>query len=210
MEKRGYCSAARTAGAERTRDRILASAGEILGTAGIGAFSLEAVGTAAGVTRATVYKHFGSRRALLEAIFDDLAARAGLYRLPEAMTESEPLAALERVIEIFCEFWTFDPDAMARLYGFAGSDAEFGDVLQARNDRRRRLLATLVGRMQARGEVRKTAARELVDMLFALTAFSFHAALYAGRRSRQRVRQMVQDAAGDAVRRASWKSKSDE
>lgn len=203
VEKRGYCSPARTAGAERTRDRILASAGEILGTTGIGAFSLEAVGAAAGVTRVTVYKHFGSRRALLEAIFDDFAARAGLYRLPEAMKESEPLAALERVIDIFCGFWTFDPDAMARLYGFASSDAEFGDVLEARNDRRRRLLTAVVRRMEARGDIRKAAARELVDLLFALTAFPFHASLYTGRRSRQRVRKMIQDTARDAVRRAS-------
>ena len=48
------------------------------------------------------------RRALLEAVFDDRAASGGLHRIPEAMAEPDPHRALERLIAIFSEFWSFD------------------------------------------------------------------------------------------------------
>jgi AcrR family transcriptional regulator len=45
------------------------------------AFSLESVAAAAGVTRLTVYKQFGSRGGLLEAVFDRLARAGRLERI---------------------------------------------------------------------------------------------------------------------------------
>jgi AcrR family transcriptional regulator len=54
------------------------------------AFSLDAIAKAADVTRLTVYNQFGSRRGLLEAVFDDIARRGRLHRLNDAMAESDP------------------------------------------------------------------------------------------------------------------------
>ena len=76
---------------------------------------MESVAKSARVTRLTVYNHFGSRRALLEAVFDDRAASGGLHRIPEAMVEPDPHAALNRLIAIFSEFWSFDRGAITRL-----------------------------------------------------------------------------------------------
>jgi AcrR family transcriptional regulator len=201
MVPRSYRSPLRSAAAEKTRARIVAAAAKGLRRCGIEDFSLDSVAKSARVTRLTVYNHFGSRRALLEAVFDDRAAHGGLHRIPEAMMEPDPHRALERLITIFCEFWSFDKGAIARLHGVGSSDAEFEDAIRTRNERRRRILSVLVGRMTDRGEVRTEAATDLIDLLFVLTSFSVFAELSRGR-SNDAARSLLQSCASDAVKRA--------
>jgi AcrR family transcriptional regulator len=170
---------------------------------GFRGFSLQAVGKAAKVTRLTVYNQFGSRRALLEAVFDDRAERGGLHRVSEAMAAADPAIGLLKLIDIFCEFWSSDPDALARLHGGGINDAELEESIRARNERRRRALSVLVDRMAERKAVRAEARRDLIDTLFALTSFHFFAELAAGCRSPDAAGLLVQAMAADAVRRAS-------
>ena len=77
---------------------------------GVPRFSLESVAKAAAVTRFTVYSQFGSRSALLEAVFDDRALAARMNRLPEVMAEVDALSGLQRLIGVFCDFWAHDHD----------------------------------------------------------------------------------------------------
>ena len=205
MPPRPYCSPRRAAAAQQTRRRILdAAAVQLRQSQGIGAFSLEGVGRAAGVTRPTVYNQFGSRRTLLEAVFDDLAARGGLHRLGAAMGDPDAGAGLRRLIAIFCDFWSFDHALFASLYNAGGADAEFEESLQARNQRRRHALAVLVGRLvDGEGKTDQGVRDELVDILFAVTSFQFFRALSAGHRSADEVRRMIEQIAADAVRRFS-------
>jgi AcrR family transcriptional regulator len=112
VSPRAYNSPSRIVAATKTRARIVAAAAAILGTAeGIRGFSLQAVAENADVTRLTVYNQFGSRKALLEAVFDDMAARGGLHRIPAVMASPDPQAGLLQVIAIFCDFWSFNPAA---------------------------------------------------------------------------------------------------
>ena len=92
MIPRAYHSAVRDEAAEKTRGRILAAAIKHLRAKGAGGFSLDAVAQKAKVTRLTVYNQFGSRRVLLEAVFDDYAMRGGLTRLGEVMAAPDPRA----------------------------------------------------------------------------------------------------------------------
>jgi AcrR family transcriptional regulator len=203
VNPRPYQSPGRDAAASQTRDRILAAAAAILGTAeGIDDFSLEAVAKRAGVTRLTVYNQFGSRRALLEAIFDERAARGGLHRLAEAMANSDPHAALLQVIAIFCEFWTFDPGALGLLHAAGASDPDLAPSVGERNERRRQLFMVLVRRMADNGRLRTKAERDLVDTLFALTSFWFFSQLATGGRTATATCRIIQELAKDAVRRA--------
>src|SRR5215831_21218833 len=147
MNARRYKSPGRDAAASQTREKILAAAAAMLGTAkDIDDFSLEAVAKKAGVTRLTVYNQFGSRRALLEAVFDERAVRGGLHRLVEAMATSDPHDGLLQVTAIFCEFWTFDPGTLGLLHAAGASDPDLAQSVGERNERRRRLLAALVRR----------------------------------------------------------------
>ena len=203
VSPRPYQSPNRDAAASRTRDRIVAAAAAILGTAeGIEDFSLQAVAKKAGVTRLTVYNQFGSRRALLEAVFDERAARGGLHRLGEAMATSDPHAALLQVIAIFCDFWTFDPGALGLLHAAGASDPDLALSVDERSERRRRLFAALVRRMAENGRLPPKAQRDLVDTLFALTSFWFFSQLTTAGRTATAACRIIADLATDAVGRA--------
>lgn len=208
MSPRSYNSPGREAAASQTRERIVAAAAALLGSAkGVEDFSLEAVAKAAGVTRLTVYNQFGSRRAVLEAVFDVVAVRGGLHRLAEAMTDPDPHAALVRIIAIFCAFWSFDPGALGLLHAVGSGNPEFAESVSARNERRRKLLAGVVRRIAGdtavqHAALRPKAQRDLVDVLFALTSFAFFSQLTTGGRSADAACRMVQELAQDAVRRA--------
>src|SRR5215467_7120304 len=145
MAPRPYRSSQRRVATERTRARLLKAAGAML--AAPGGISLDAVAKRAGVTRLTVYNQFGSRRALLEAVFDDMAERGGLNRIRKAMTRPDPNAALQEIVSIFCEFWSTHRGALWRLHAATATDPEFQESLRARNERRRHLLSVVVDRI---------------------------------------------------------------
>lgn len=177
MTPRAYRSAAREDAAEKNRLRIVAAAGKLLRAKGASGFSLDAVAKKARVTRLTVYNQFGSRRRLLEAVFDDHAARGGLTRLPEAASAPDPQDGLRQLAEIFCDFWSRDHQAMAGLQAMSGTDAEFATTISARNERRRGLIGMLLRRMVEHGEIAAESAAELRDLLFAITSLAFFAEL---------------------------------
>ncbi len=175
MATRRYVSSVRTAAAAAKRDRVIGAAARLLRESSIASFSLDAVAKAAGVTRLTVYHQFGSRRGLLEAIFDQIAERGGLVQIPEAMAMLDSRAALDRLVEIFCAFWSSDP-AVGRLHEAMATDPEFAQALIERNERRRKTADVLVGRIA--GKAASARARQAaVDMIFALTSFSMFAML---------------------------------
>jgi AcrR family transcriptional regulator len=198
MTRRAYVSSVRTAAAAEKRDRVIeAAARSLREDASISRFSLDTVAKAAGVTRLTVYNHFGSRRGLLEAVFDDIARQGGLHELAEAMALADPHAALDRVVEIFCAFWARDP-AVGRLHEAVSTDPEFGVALVERNERRRKLVKVLVGRIAGKSASRR-ARQDAIDMIFALTSYAMFAMLSHGR-STQDVCRLVQAACRGAVK----------
>ena len=207
MSPRAYKSPRRDAAASATRERIVAAAAAILGAAdGIRKFSLDAVAKKAGVTRLTVYNQFGSRRALMEAVFDERAERGGLFRIVEAMQDPDPQAALRRIITIFCDFWSSDPGTMRLLHAAGASHAEFAESVHERNERRRSVLSAIVRRLAAGRAPPPKALGNLVDVLFALTSFVFFWQLTAGKRTAEAARRMIEEMAMDAVTRALQRS----
>jgi AcrR family transcriptional regulator len=176
MPTRPYVSSVRTAAAAEKRERVIeAAARSLREDASIASFSLDAVAKAAGVTRLTVYHQFGSRRGLLEAVFDEIARQGGLAEISDAMAISDPRAALDRLVEIFCAFWDRDP-AVGRLHEAMATDPEFAQALIGRNERRRKTVSILVGRI-AETTAPPRAQRDAVDMIFALTSFAMFAML---------------------------------
>ncbi len=197
MARRCYVSSVRTAEAAAKRDRVIGAAARLLREdASIASFSLDAVAKAAGVTRLTVYHQFGSRRGLLEAIFDEIARQGGLVQIPEAMAMPDPRAALDLLVEIFCAFWSSDP-AVGRLHEAMATDAEFAQALIERNERRRRTIDVLIRRIA--GKIASARARQdVVDMIFALTSFSMFAML-GQNRSAGDVCKLIKAACRDAL-----------
>ena len=205
MSPRPYRSSRRTVTAERTRARLLKAASAML--AASDGISLDAVAKKAGVTRLTVYNQFGSRRALLEAVFDDMAERGGLHRIREAMAKTDPQVALQQIVLIFCDFWSVHRGALWRLHAASATDPEFEESLRARNQRRRHLLSVLVDRMIEGGAKSPEVVIELIDVLFALTSVGFFWELTAGGRKANAVCHLIQALAADAVQRALSETK---
>lgn len=200
MSPRPYRSSRRRVATERTRARLLKAASVML--AARNGISLDAVAKKAGVTRLTVYNQFGSRRALLEAVFDDMAERGGLHRIREAMANPDPLMALRLIVAIFCDFWSVHRGALWRLHATSATDPELEESLRARNQRRRHLLSVLVDRVIEGGDKRPEVVTELVDVLFALTSVGFFWELTVGGRKTDAACRLIQALAADAVRRA--------
>lgn len=200
MTTRPYRGSRRRTTTLETRASLLKAAAAML--AAPDGLSLESVAGKAGVTRLTVYNQFGSRRALLEAVFDDMAEHGGLHRIAGAMANADPQAGLREIVAIFCEFWSKHGAAVWRLHAATATDRELEESLRARNERRRQLLSVLVGRMIVSSEKASPAARELVDVLFALTSVAFFRELAEAGRSTAACR-LIQALAADAVQRAS-------
>src|SRR6266478_332203 len=180
MSTRPYTSSVRAAAAAAKRDRVIDAAAQSLREdASIASFSLEAVAKAAGVTRLTVYHQFGSRRGLLEAVFDEIARQGGLTEIADAMAVPDPHAALDRLVEIFCAFWNRDP-AVGRLHEAMATDPEFALALLERNERRRKTFTALVKRAAGKSASAR-AQQDAVDMIFALTSFAMFAMLSGDR-----------------------------
>lgn len=193
---RPYTSPKREAAGARTRQRLVRAAAKILKSPqGPLLLSLESVARSAGVTRATVYNRFGSRRGLLEAVFDDWALRGGVYRIAEAMANPDPHAGLAHLIEVFCAFWDFDRKTFAGLLGAAAADKDLRESLQERQERGRRALRVLVGRLG----LQPPAAADLVDVLYAITSFPVFAELAQRGRDTAATCQLMKKLATAAV-----------
>jgi AcrR family transcriptional regulator len=184
MASRSYSSPIRDAAAAEKRARVVDAAGRLLRKhENIAWVSMEAVAKAAGVTRLTVYKQFGSRRGLLEAVFDEAARQGGLGQIAGVIGMDDPRAALGRLIEIFCEFWGSDA-SRGRLHDAAALDPEFGQALAQRNERRRAVIGLLIGRLNAGGPEAAAKTSDVVDLLFGLTSFAMYRSLAANRPQR--------------------------
>lgn len=88
MGSRTYHSRLRAEHAEETRARILDATLRVMAV-GMVTLSVPDVAREAGVSVATVYRHFGTKRALLAAVYPHIARRAGIGQVaaPESVED---------------------------------------------------------------------------------------------------------------------------
>lgn len=197
MTKRQYVSEVRAAAAAKKRESVVEAAQHQLRKGSLATFSLESVAKAAGISRLTVYNQFGSRRGLLEAVFDEIAQRGGLARLSAAAANPDGRDGIAQLVDIFCAFWNSDP-ALAALHDAMAIDDEFAQALQARNERRRGNLADLVDRISK--DSGKKARSEAVDLMYGLTSCATYRILRENR-SNKAVADIIKSACGSAIER---------
>ncbi|MGD9483076.1 TetR family transcriptional regulator [Streptomyces sp. TRM70308] len=157
----------RRADAERSRVAVLDAAVRLLAErpdAG-----MAAIAAAADVTRQTVYAHFGTRGALLDAVADRITDQA-MAAMDEAEAESgSALDALLRLQDIGWELFARNP-VLLQLGARAGTDP---DADRARHEPVTARLTRLIEEGQAAGEF--DAAPPATWLVAAVTAVS-HAA----------------------------------
>jgi AcrR family transcriptional regulator len=108
---RAYRSELRTQHAEDTRARILDATVRVMAD-GVATTSIPAVASEAGVSVPTVYRHFGTKRDLLAAVYPHIVRRAGLDELVAPRTLDELRDGLR---SLFDRIESFDDLARASM-----------------------------------------------------------------------------------------------
>ena len=201
MSPRPYRLGQRQAATEQTRTRILTATRELLmASDGFSGFSIDAVARQADVARMTVYHQFGSKIGLLEALSDSLAAHGGMEQLASAFRRPEPLDALDEYITVFSHFWDSDRLVTRRLRALAALDADFEQVIRARDERRRQGLRVIVQRLvEKHGRPAPEAVEEVVNVLYTLIGFECFDTLAGSTRSIEEVTPIVRRLAHAAL-----------
>jgi AcrR family transcriptional regulator len=117
--RRSYSSDLRDQQAEATRARVLEALVRAM-SEGLAGVSIPAVAREAGVSIPTIYRHFGSKKGLIEALGPYVASKAGLMPadIPETMAEFDAMAR-----EMFRNLATMDQTLRAALASNLGQAA---------------------------------------------------------------------------------------
>lgn len=143
------------ADATRNRDQLLAVATRLFATAGTEP-SMRAVAAEAGVGIATLYRHFPTREALVDAVYRDQVSRltAGAREL---LAELDPPTALRRWMDLFGEWIATKNGMLSTLLAMI----ESGEIAHAQT--RTELLAAIDDILEAgrtSGELRSDVPAE--------------------------------------------------
>lgn len=139
---------------ERTREAIVAAAARLWEEKGLHAAGLEDVAAAAGVTRRTIYLHFGGKVGLLFAVTDEAERAAGLPELVARLRQARtPEEVFERLADIQVQYMPLIYESI-RLVHAARREEPAADALwKARMNRRRAMARLLAARIQESGRL---------------------------------------------------------
>jgi AcrR family transcriptional regulator len=192
--KRPYELGKRLDQMEQSRAAILRAARVQLEAKGYRQWTMASLATESGVTRQTIHNLFGTKTAVLEALFDVIALDGGMDRMREAMTQLSGESMLEQFVRTLCGFWANNQVLIRRIHGIGAIDPEFGAVIQARNQRRFMAASRIVRKMGVGQEFEQRAA-----ILAGLTSFEFFDALAANCGGAREVDAIVLELAQNAL-----------
>ncbi len=156
----------------RTRERVVAAVRDLLREGSFHDATVEQVAARAGVSRATLYQHFGSRLGLVDAICETFDANPALIAIREAVRDPDLSTALDRSISYTVGFWASEEAVLEPLYGAAAIDPAARDLVARQRADRRGEYAGLLGRLQEAGRLRpELSAPEALGVLLVLTSF---------------------------------------
>lgn len=133
------------ADAARNREAILLASAQVLSRHP--SASLSEIAAGAGVGRATLYRHFASREALLDAMRDELLGRASLVVGSAAAGDGPPLEALRRVIHALVPLGL-------RFRGLVAGGADLDPTFRVARDEVLRPAYDLLARAVEQGDLR--------------------------------------------------------
>ncbi len=134
---------------EEAREAALAATVDVILTSGVEGVTFEEVAARSGVAKTTLYRHFGTKQAMV-------AAAAGSCFVEIATPDSGDLA--EDLRTIFDRFKQVEevrrlPDVMPALLSASLSDPELHELVTAMLEERRRPIRTALQLAQLRGEI---------------------------------------------------------
>jgi len=148
------------ADAQRNRTALVAAAREVMGNRGLDA-PLDVIASVAGLGNATLYRHFPTRRDLVQAVFADQMTRYAAA-VERALEEPDPWAAVQGYLMEICALQA-ENRALADLVTSAEYTDETRPVAVAH-------LLTLLDRARAAGRLRADFVVEDVVLLLLANA----------------------------------------
>jgi AcrR family transcriptional regulator len=156
----------------RTRAQIMDAVRGLLEHGSFHEASVEEIARTAGVGRATLYQHFGSRLGLVEAICGSLAENPSMVAIQASPDIADPREALTEMIGQGIRFWDSEESLHRHLYGLAEIDESAADFVKRQTSDRRsvveRIVELLIQAEALRDEVTKAQA---LATLLVLTSF---------------------------------------
>src|SRR5262245_11603246 len=89
-----------------TRERVITTVRELLAEGTFHEATVEEIATRAGVARATLYQHFGSRMGLIDAICERIGGGAEYAGIKASLGLDDPAQALRGVAAHSIRFWS--------------------------------------------------------------------------------------------------------
>src|SRR5947208_12375816 len=137
MSAHAYRTSRKPGRSAATRERIKTAVRELLAEGTFHTATVEQVADRAGLSRATLYQHFGSRLELVDAICDTFAANPALLELREIVELPDAEEALRQTIANSVRFWSSEDAILSQLYGVVAIDPAASDLVdRQRADRR--------------------------------------------------------------------------
>lgn len=144
-----------TATRKSTSDRLLEAAAELLQAGGVEAVSTRAVAAAAGTQPPILYRRFGDKDGLIEAV--TLHILEGYIQTKRNLLEEsgDPVNDLRRLWDLFVAFGFAQPDCFALIYG----NVRRGDAVSAAAETTVSMLHDAIARIADDGRLRMSAER---------------------------------------------------
>ena len=174
MTMRPYAAARRRESAE-TVDRVLEAAERLIKDDAFHAATMDELAIAAGVSRATVFKRFGSKLGVLEALFTRGMEGPEMAAIQEALALEDPVAALDAVVEAGCAIWEACGFVVQQLQAVAILEPDAAALIDQQRDEQRADLQGLTRRLAKAGRLRpglsQARATARLHMLTSLESF---------------------------------------
>jgi AcrR family transcriptional regulator len=167
-----YRSERRREQAAQTRRRILVSGRRLFGADGYGNTTIEAIADDASVSPQTIYAVFGSKRGILIALLDQMAADADLPRLQEALTTftGNPRRQLAEQIAFNIRFYAGGRDLIEIARTVSGTEPDLAAMWREGERRRYEAQGKLMAVWRRAGAlVDGLTQRKATDLLWALS-----------------------------------------
>jgi AcrR family transcriptional regulator len=172
---RSYSMETRKAQADERRQAVVRAVRTLLADGAFHEASVDDVARIAGVSRATVYGHFGSRTGLVDAVCETLGASGERAALRAALELPDPVDALRASLEASTAFWAAEEAMLGQLTALAGIDPAAADWRARQRADRRAHCAELVTRLDGAGALED--APQALDLLLVATSFEAFAEL---------------------------------
>ena len=170
-KRRGYHSVKRQQQAEATRLAVINAARTLFLRTGYHATTIEAIAVEAGVATPTVYGVFGSKRALMIAISDDMDVRGGFVKLASEMAATtDAREQLRMMAASQVDFFLRNADVFVPLREAGRGDETLAELWNEGYTRHHRAYARLAQSWDERGALRRGLDhKEAADVMSGLT-----------------------------------------